>query len=68
MIESINWTPIDAGPPDAEFTHMVTLEDDGEPTWFGWWDGEVWRDACTGAPFACAVTAYADMPEGYKKQ
>jgi hypothetical protein len=60
--ETITWR---ADLPDADMTVLVSLDDaDSEPTWVGFFDGERWIDATTGAPFAGNVTAWADMPKG----
>jgi hypothetical protein len=70
--ETITWTPVEASTPDAELTVLVALADDAdEPTWLGFYDdsfdeGERWRDACTGGPFARRVKAWAQMPGGPK--
>lgn len=65
--ETITWHPLATeGPPDADITVLVSVEDASEPTWLGFFDGDVWRDAATGGKFASSVTAWADMPEGYR--
>lgn len=46
---------------------MLTLEDDPEPTWPGWWNGEGWFDASSGSRVTSTVTAWADMPAGYRQ-
>lgn len=51
--------------PDAQETVLVTLDGDDEPTWMGFHDGDVWRDACTGAEFAGDVTSWSPMPAGF---
>lgn len=50
--------------PDADSTVLVTLEDDTEPTWFGFFDGEQWLSASTGGTFPGRVVAWAEMPKG----
>ena len=57
--------------PDADKTVMVNTEfcfeaDDPELVWYGWWDGEVWRDASSGAPITSKVLAWADVPSGFQ--
>lgn len=64
--ETITWTPIHQGPPDADTTVMVALDDEhDEPTWFGFYDGACWRDV-SGMPLA-GVLGWADMLQGMRK-
>lgn len=63
--EVIEWRELpDDGMPDADETVHVEVEGAGDPTWLGWWDGEVWRDASTGAPFAGRVLAWGTLLAG----
>jgi hypothetical protein len=62
MNETITWKE---GLPDAETTVMVSLDNShDEPTWFGFYDGETWRDV-SGMPIK-GVIGWADMPAGMR--
>lgn len=64
--EAIDWHPIEQGPPDADTTVMVSLDDShDEPTWLGFYDGATWRDV-GGMPIK-GVTDWADMPAGTRR-
>lgn len=64
--ETMTWWSVGARLPDADVTVMVTLEDESEPCWPGYFDGEQWIEASTGGPFAVRVIAWADMPAGFR--
>ncbi|MEY8688358.1 MAG: hypothetical protein AB9M53_00580 [Leptothrix sp. (in: b-proteobacteria)] len=59
--EAIDWQPI-SRMPDCDLTLLVSLRDDTEPVWLGYFDGEDWRNATDGGLFAGHVIAWADMP------
>ena len=65
--ETLTWHPAQAGSmPDADTTVLMWVIDpiDGHGEWFaGWWDGDCWRDASSGAPVYGEVTHWAS-PEG----
>ncbi len=48
--------------PDADTTVLCELNDDDQPWWPGYWDGEQWIGA-EGFPFAGRVVAWAE-PRG----
>jgi len=68
--EVITWVRVTPeSMPDVDITVQVNVEvstadDDAEPVWYGWWDGDVWRDASSGAPITSKVLAWADVPRG----
>lgn len=62
------WISDNVERPDADSTVLVELVGDAEPVWLGFWDGAVWRDACTGAEFDGQVVAWADRPKGSRQQ
>lgn len=61
--ETVTWTLVADGRPDADLTVNIALpEDADEPTWLGYYDGEQWRDV-EGMPVD--VIAWAPMLKGY---
>lgn len=45
LTESVTWTPVEHGLPDADLTVNIELAPGaGEPVWLGYFDGEIWRD------------------------
>lgn len=66
--ETIDWIATQCGKhlPDSDTTVMVTLDDDDERVWLGYYDGERWVDATTGGQFGRNVIAWTDMPEGFR--
>lgn len=62
--EVIEWVnPTKDSMPDADTVVLMELHGDGEPTWLGTWDGQVWRyvdaDVVTST-----VTGWAHLPKG----
>jgi hypothetical protein len=65
VTELVTWTRVDDGRPDADQTVQISLDEThSEPTWFGHWDGEQWRDVA-GMPIT-GVLAWAPMLEGLR--
>lgn len=60
--ETVVWTLVADGVPDADLTVNITLaEGSDEPVWLGYFDGEQWRDV-EGMPVD--VIAWAPMLKG----
>jgi hypothetical protein len=63
--ETIAWTPIEQGPPDAGTTVLISLDEShNEPTWTGFYDGARWCDV-SGMPIT-GVVGWAHMPGGMR--
>lgn len=64
--ETITWTPVEQGLPDADTTVMMSLDEthSSEPTWPGYYGGEGWMDI-SGMPIF-GVLAWAHMPKGIR--
>jgi hypothetical protein len=66
ITETITWTPVSEGLPDADTTVQISLDEShDEPTWLGFYDGEGWRDV-SGQPIT-GVIGWADMPQGMRR-
>lgn len=62
LTETITWIPVASGLPDADLTVHVTLVNNEEPTWLGYFNGERWLDI-DNQPVD--VIAWAEMLKGY---
>lgn len=62
--ETLHWAFTPGSMPDADITVLMDLRGDSVGTWPGYWNGECWIDAGSGAPVAGRVVAWADMPAG----
>jgi hypothetical protein len=63
--ETITWTPVTEGLPDADTTVLLSLDGEhDEPTWIGFHDGNRWLDI-SGMPIQ-GVIGWADMPAGLR--
>jgi hypothetical protein len=66
ITETITWHEIVEGPPDADTTVQIALDEThNEPTSSGFFDGAAWFDV-TGAPIE-GVIGWADMPQGLRR-
>ncbi len=60
--ETITWHEVAEQMPDADMTVLIRLADDeSEPVWLGWWDGERWYDALG---TVVEMVRWAEMPVG----